>query len=138
MKDYEELSFVSQGDLSDAAVIVPDKASTGLYEQITGETPTNGVPVKGYDVYGQVLDRGIQTDPNPEMCTLRMICKAASGVCHGPCHYACDHIAAPENTVPVILDESDYTQAMADADNSFTDGPTRYVIVGLFALIVRL
>jgi len=130
-KDFKELSFQSAGVTAGNQVIVPDVAAVDLYEQITGATITNAVDVKGYLIQGTVLDRGIETDPDPETPTLRALVRGDSSIVHGVPHFVSDHIANPRQVIPTLLRESDYTAEMHAA--GFADVATvRYVFVGIY------
>lgn len=130
-KDFKELGFYSAGITIGNQLITADAIMVDLYEQVTGVTITNLVDVQGYLIYGEVLDRGIQTTPTPETPNLWALVKGDSGVVHGIPHFVSDHIANPRTVVPTIMHEPDYTAAMHDA--GFVDVATvRYVFVGIY------
>jgi len=122
-----------------AASITPADAEQG--ERINGNTFTNAVPVTGFayeiPLADQSLVDALDADVQPSIALLAV---AQSGVMYGPnstgepVAYDGTGVAHADATA-VILRESDYTQAMRDAGNVYTDaGGVVIRIMGLHAI----
>jgi hypothetical protein len=106
-------------------VIVPDPSLAlplGINQAVYGTTPTNSVTVTGYFLQTFNFDWGFQDDEAEDilpLCVLDVI--AAGSVLEGNITQG-NEVDASESFRPVWLWEQDYTQAMADAGNTFVTG----------------
>ena len=126
--DYIEF-LDSLGNLTGNLIITADDESIDLYEQATGPTLTNAVQVEGYYVYGVILDRGLTLAAAAVDPTYKVRATSEAASVEGAPHF---QGAGNADYTPIILLETDYTQAMHDANNVYTVGTLRYEIVGLW------
>jgi hypothetical protein len=106
-------------------VIVPDPSLAlplGIDQAVYGTTPTNDVPVTGYFLQLFNIDWGFENDEQEAilpLCVADVI--AAGSTLEGNITQG-NEVDFSESFRPVWLWEQDYTQAMADAGNTFVTG----------------
>ena len=123
-----------------ANVFAADAAAYPYGQHATGDSFTNGVEVSGYMGLMDGADPALTNDQAGEMAYDLNVQAISEGAgTHGfPARFNLANFEpeGPETPqVSVILDESDYTQAMADAGNEFTGANGMIAkIVGLWAI----
>jgi len=128
------------GILSASTLMVADQLATDyeVEQQVTGLTATNGVRVEGYFATCTMPERGIEmTNVNVE-CTTKLLCISKGAVTDGPPHFVSDHTANPITYQPIILRESNYTQAIRNAGDIIqVTAALFYEVCGLYCLHVE-
>ena len=121
-------------ELTAQQIVVPDNANQGAYQQITGETVTNGVPVSGFVGVATIPDVGAAGQAIKGSGSIRAYSQAK--INYGLCWSSIGEREAGTTTpaVNAYLLESDYTQAMKDAGNLVAIGGAAYKIVGLISI----
>jgi hypothetical protein len=90
-------------------------------QQLYGETATNGVPVAGYFLQSFTVDWGLEDGEGAISPLARASIITKGAVCEGDIETGLT-TDFTRSFLPVFLWEQDYTQAMADAGNTFTTG----------------
>lgn len=119
--------------------VAPIAAQVG--ERVSGTTPTNAVPITGFAYAINLEDQSLVDNLAADLPALvSLLAISKSGVPHGPLStggplaYDGTGTAFADRTT-VILRESDYTQAMRDNGNVYTDTNGLIIdIVGLHAI----
>ena len=114
-------------------IFTPDLA--GRYPELqiaTGSTVTNGVDIAGWMVSVNLVDR-LHLGGQAEALNPSLFLEA---ITESPCisgrAQTQDINAAGGFAVPIIMHEDNYTQAIQDADNSFTSGDNEFRVVGIY------
>lgn len=121
---HEDVFGVADATLIHGTVLVADITPVEELRQVTGDTITNAVEITGYMVALALSDRFLTTDAQgavPATPAVVVSARCDGAIVHGRGLVYLGAGAIP-NAQQVILDETDYTQAMADAGNVFTDG----------------
>lgn len=108
-------------------------AAQSPMEMVRGDTETAGVAVTGYSGGIVLIERTIELNGSPVLPSVVVWVVANSGVPDGPLHWYRSNLATTLIRDAVLLYEPDYTQAMKDAGDVYTDGNGNvYEICGLF------
>jgi len=115
-----------------AAQIVTAINNADGYTVVTASTLTNAIDVLGYYGTVSVLDHGLENAQGViEPQSVQVYMTAAGAVVWGPPAIGVVG-AGPVSYIPILLAESQYTQAMKDAGDVIVVGVDRYQIVGLY------
>lgn len=128
--DFREPSVINT-NLAGNLVLVADKNACLLEEQATGLTITNAVRVAGHRISATITGRSLVHDQTPLPCTLQMLCITKGSVSSGPERF---YRAATADR-PILLLETQYTQAMHDAGNVLVIGAISFRIVGIYQTV---
>jgi hypothetical protein len=124
--------MLPQSDPSLCDYIDANETALSIGQVMTGATVTNGVEVQGYPFLIDLKDRGLVDSEDAALtCLIKGHVLCAGDVLHGQ-PYA-QGTTGVSTQLPVILAEPDYTQAMRDAGNRFTQATADFVVVGLWA-----
>lgn len=136
IRHFEELAL--QGMLAGNGVFVPDDAILSNLQASTGTTTTNGVQVTGYYFEATVADRSYEEAAQPINPVLKLDLLCAGDILDGAIEAITEDADANTDIwVPVVLQETAYTQALSNAGNldtvSVGGADTNVEIIGLWA-----
>lgn len=134
-------SVAALGTILAAASINPAAGSL-LGEKVAGATFTNAVQVQGYPHSYPLIDRSVQDDMQADVVANVTLHVTGGPIVAGElatgnpvAFLGSANPTAVADTTTIILREADYTQAMFDAGNVFTDGAgTVSRIIGLHSI----
>jgi hypothetical protein len=134
---YIEATPAVDLDLAGISTMTPDSSPVSINETAKGATTTNGVEVYGSVLDVSLADLGLEDGGGALEATPRLFVQAPGATVRAPVNVVATDATNNLLYNQVILDETDYTQAMADANNTFTYdvGANTFVwsIVGIYA-----
>lgn len=116
-----------QSDPSLISFMVSNETSLEIGQVMTGITNTEGVIVTGYPASISPID------DYGNISRLSGSVLFSGSECHGQPYMYEYQLQMLNETVPIVLAEGEYTQAMKNAGNRVSSGGVDYIIVGLWA-----
>lgn len=113
-------------------IIVADDPVIGRDEHATGLTATAGVRVSGYVGWWFNTERDLFNIAAELTAHALLMCISSGAVQDGPVASTSNAEGGTYTTVPIILHEPDYTQAIQDDGDKIIIGTTTYEICGLW------